>query len=163
VSGEPFHVLVFEVGGRRFGLPAHDVQQLLRAAALTPLPRAPAIVKGIINLRGRAVPVLDVRGRFGLASKPLAPSDHFVVARAGERLVVLHVDRALELVQLDAAEVEDARGVVPGAEYVAWIARRGSDLVLIHDLQTFLSKAEADDLDAALSQPALTAEKGAGR
>src|SRR4051794_17371746 len=101
-------VVVFEVGGQRYGLPAADVQELLRAVAVVPLPRAPVVVKGVINLRGRVVPVFDIRSRFRLPPRDVAPADHLVVAQAGPRLVALHVDRAIDLVHLDAADVEDA-------------------------------------------------------
>jgi purine-binding chemotaxis protein CheW len=144
-------VVVFELGGQLFGLPASDVRELLRAVAVVPLPRAPAVVKGVFNLRGRVVPVLDVRARFGLPHGVIEPADHFIVARAGERLVALHVDRATDLVRLNAADLEAARGLVPGTEYVAWVAKVPNNLVLIHDLPTFLSRAEAAVLDEALT------------
>ena len=71
-------------------------------------------------------------------------------ARAGERLVALRVDRAADLIRMDAADVEDARSALPGVEYLAWVAKLPHCLVLIHDLQTFLLCAEAAELDAAL-------------
>jgi purine-binding chemotaxis protein CheW len=147
---ESLQVLVFEVEGQRYALPAADVQELVRAVRIVPLPRAPAVVEGIINLRGQVIPVLDVRARFRLPSRPLAHTDHFIVARAEQRLVALHVDRALDLVNLDTRDVQEARSVVPGVEYVSWVARLPQDLVLIHDLRTFLSQAEADSLAEAL-------------
>jgi purine-binding chemotaxis protein CheW len=150
VDDHSLAVVVFELGGRLYGLPAADVRELVRAVAVVPLPRAPAVVKGVIDLRGRVVPVLDVRRRFGLPAREVDPADHFVVARAGERLLALHVDRATDLVEVGAADLADARGLVPGAEYVAWVARGPHDLVLVHDLATFLSRAEAEALDAAL-------------
>lgn len=146
---QPLQVVVFEVGGQRYGLPACDVQELLRAVSIVPLPRAPAIVEGIINLRGRIVPVLDARSRFRLPPRPLDPNDHFVVARAGDRVVALRVDRAVELVQLKAEDIEEGGSVVPGVEYVAWVARLPHDLVLIHDPRTFLSDEESAALDEA--------------
>ena len=146
---QSLQVLVFEVSGQRYGLPAGDVQELLRAVSIISLPGAPAVVEGIINLRGRIVPVLDVRHRFRLPARPLHPNDHFIVARAGERVVALHVDRALDLVRLEAADIEEANRVVPGVEYVAWVARLPHDLVLIHDLRTFLSGEESVALDEA--------------
>jgi purine-binding chemotaxis protein CheW len=143
--------VLFEIGGQRFGLPAADVQELVRAAAIVPLPSAPAIVEGIVNLRGRVVPVLDIRARFRLPPKPLEPSDHFVIARVAGRLLALRVDRALELVHLTPADLEDARSGIPGAEYVTWVAKLPFDLVLIHDLRTFLSRAEFTLLEEALA------------
>ena len=152
MAAQSLEVVVFEVGGRRYGLPAADVREIVRAAALTPLPRAPAIVEGILNLRGRIVPVLDIRARFRLPPRPIQPSDHLIIAlgSAGERAVAIRVDRATDLVRLSAEDVEDARGAVPGAEYVAWVAKFPNDLVLIHDLRTFLSRAESAALDEAL-------------
>lgn len=150
MEGQFLEVLVFEVGGQQYGLPASDVQELQRAATLTPLPRAPAVVEGVVNLRGRVIPVLDIRSRFGLPARPMERTDHFVVARAGERVVALRVDRAIDLVRVDAADVEDARGSVPGVDYVTWVAKLPHSLVLIHDLRTFLSRAEAAELDEAL-------------
>jgi purine-binding chemotaxis protein CheW len=158
LAGEPLQVLVVEVGRQRYGLPVADVRELVRAVTIVALPRAPAIVEGIINLRGRVVPVLDIRTRFRLPAKPLEHSDHFVVAQAGERLVAMRVDRALDLVHLEAADLEDARGLIPGAEYVRWVAKLPHNLVLIHDLRTFLSRAESAGLAEALPAPA--GEKG---
>jgi purine-binding chemotaxis protein CheW len=154
VEDETLDAVVFELGGQLFGLPAAEVCELLRAVAVVPLPRAPAVVKGVFNLRGRVVPVLDVRARFGLPASAIEPEHHFIVARAGERLVALHVDRATDLVRLNAADLEAARGLVPGAEYVAWVAKVPNNLVLIHDLPAFLSRAEAAALDEALTAAA---------
>jgi purine-binding chemotaxis protein CheW len=149
VAGD-LEILIFEVGGQRYGLPARDVQEVVRAVAMQPLPKAPAVVEGVINLRGQVVPVLDIRARFRLPAKALAPSDHLVIAWVGERRVALRVDRAVDLVRCRAADVEDARVVLPGVEYVSWVARGPHQLVLIHDLRTFLSRAEATALTASL-------------
>jgi purine-binding chemotaxis protein CheW len=142
--------VVFEAGGQRYGLPAPDVREVLRAAALTPLPGAPAVIEGVLNVRGRIVPVLDIRARFRLPSKDLEPSDHLIVAAAGPRVVALRADRALGLLRLQADRIEDARQLVPGAEYVAGVARLEDGLLLIHDLRTFLSESEAAALDEAV-------------
>src|SRR5881296_2430916 len=76
-------VLVFEVGGQKYALPTADVRELVRAVAITPLPAAPAVIEGVVDVRGRVLPVLDVRARFRLPPKALDPSDHFIVASAG--------------------------------------------------------------------------------
>ncbi len=153
-NGGLTEVLVFEVGGQRYGLPAPDVEELVRAVTITPLPRAPAVIEGIVDVRGRVVPVLDIRARFRLPARGPEHTDHLVVASAGDRLLALRADRAIGLVRLDPRDVEDAGRVVPAAEYVAGIARLPDGLVLIHDLRTFLSRAETEVLDESLSEPA---------
>jgi purine-binding chemotaxis protein CheW len=142
--------LIFAIGRQRYGLPASDVRELLRAVTIVPLPKAPAIVEGVIDVRGRLAPVLDIRTRFRLPPKPLEHTDHFIVAVAGDRMVALRADRALELARLDAHDIADAATLGPGVEYVAGIARLADGLVLIHDLRSFLSETEAATLDAAL-------------
>ena len=147
-------VLVFEVGGQTYGLPTADVRELVRAVAITPLPSAPAVIEGVVNVRGRVLPVLDVRTRFGMPATPLDPSDHFIVASAGPRGVILRVDRATHLALVDQASVQSPETLGPSGTYVAGVAKVEGGLMLIHDLATFLSAAEAASLDEALSAPA---------
>jgi purine-binding chemotaxis protein CheW len=147
-------VLVFEVGGQKYGLPTVDVRELVRAVTITPLPNAPAVIEGVVNVRGRVLPVLDIRARFRLPAKPLDPSDHFIVASAGPRGVILRVDHATHLALVDEASVQSPQTLGPSATYVAGVAKLDDGLVLIHDLTTFLSAAEAASLDEALRAPA---------
>lgn len=151
--GRAREVLVFEIEGRRYGLPTADVREIIRAVAITPLPHAPAVIEGVVDVRGCVLPVLDVRARFSLPAKALDPSDHFIVASAGPRGVILRVDRATHLALVDDALVQTPQTLGPGATYVAGVARLEGGLVLIHDLATFLSAAEAASLDEALSAP----------
>ena len=146
-------VLVFEVGGQRYALPTADVCELVRAVAITPVPGAPAVIEGVVDVRGRVLPVLDVRARFRLPAKALDPSDHFIVASAGTRGVILRVDRATHLALLDEASAQPPQALGPGAAYVAGLAKLEDGMVLIHDLTTFLSDAEAASLDEALPAP----------
>lgn len=135
-------VLVFEVAGQRHGLPAGDVRGLIRAAAVTPFPQSPPGVEGILNLRGQVVPVIDVRRRLGLPQKALEPSDHFLVAQGPSGPVALHVDRALDLAQVQNGDIQEARNVAVGAESIHWVAKLAEHLVLIHDLNALLSWTE---------------------
>jgi purine-binding chemotaxis protein CheW len=148
--GPHLEFLIVEVGGRRYGLAAADVREIVRAVPPVPLPGTPAVVEGVINLRGRVVPVLDLRRRFGLPARPLEHTDHLVIARAGDRLVALRVDRALDLVRVPAPEVEDVQGVAPAGQAVTRVAKLPGDLVLVQDLGAALSSAEAAALDEAL-------------
>lgn len=143
-------VLVFEVEGETYGLPTADVRELVRAVAITPLPNAPSVIEGVVNVRGHVLPVLDVRARFRLPAKPLDPSDHFIVASAGARGVILRVDRASHLALIDEASVQPPETLGPSGTYVAGVAKLPDGLVLIHDVTTFLSAAEAASLDEAL-------------
>ena len=146
-------LLSFELERRRFAIPALLVREIVRAVAVSALPRAPAIVEGMINLRGDLVPVLDIRSRFGLPAVPTHPQQYFVVAEAGARTVVLRVDHVIGLVEVPESAIEPPS--LPGTEHVAGIAKLAEGLLVIHDLARFLSLDETVALDGALPVVAL--------
>jgi purine-binding chemotaxis protein CheW len=145
-------LLLTEIGGLRYGMRESDVVELLPAVATTRLPRAPPVVEGVANIRGRVVPVLDVRARFGLAAKETAPGDHLVVCNAGLRRVAFRVDRALDLVTVADDAVEDARSVVSSIGHLVGVAKLRDGLTLIHDIAAFLTQAEQDAIDVAMGE-----------
>ena len=144
--------LCFEVDGLRFGLWSTIVIEAIRAVSVVPLPKSPPAVRGVINLRGKAVPVFDLRPRFNLSPKEVEPANHFVVARAGERTVAFLADQALGLFDVAEDAVEKAKEVTPSAEYLEGIVKMPDGLVLIHDPATFLSRAEEVALDIAMRE-----------
>lgn len=154
VPTPPQEVLLFTLASQRYAVPSADVRELVRAARLTPLPRAPDVVEGLLNLRGELLPVLDLRRRFRLPPRPLSPSEHFIVTRAGHRTVVLRVDRAEGLLALEPDALDTTPQALPGVGYVAGALKLPDGLVLVHDLATFLSEAESLALDTALAERA---------
>lgn len=141
-------VLVLDVGGRRCALRAADVVEVHRAAWVDPLPRAPAIVMGVIDVRGEILPVVDLHRRFGLPSKPMDLHDHLVVVQGRTRRMALHVGRHVDLVPALAADLDHAVDVAP---YARGAARLTDGLVVIHDVDAFLTPAEHSLLDEALA------------
>jgi purine-binding chemotaxis protein CheW len=144
--------LLFELERETFAVPLASVLEVLRAVAIRRLPNAPAVIEGIIDVRGDLVPVVDVRSRFRLAAKPLELSDHFVVAEAGSRRIALRVDRALGLMRLRAISLAHASNLPRGVAHVSGVASAPEGLVLFHDLRAFLSEAESQSLERALSE-----------
>ncbi len=159
-------VLEFVIEGRRWALLAGDVVEVLRAVAIAELPRAPAVVEGVIDVRGTLVPVYDLRRRFGLPERRVRPSDQLIVARAGERRVALRCDRAARLHAVDPAHMVMPAEVAPWMEAasgtVTGMARLPDGLLVVHDLRAFLSEAEAADLDAAMRAAGTPGSDGAG-
>lgn len=144
-------ILLFDVAGERCALPVADVLRVVPAAAVAPLPGAPPVIDGVLDLRGRVVPVLSLRRRFGLPDRALRPDDVFVVAAVGGRVAALRADAALGIARVDPADVVPAGDVVARPGHVGGVARLPDGLALIHDLRTFLSDAEAAGVDAALA------------
>ncbi|MDE1146521.1 MAG: chemotaxis protein CheW [Azospirillaceae bacterium] len=148
-------LLRFDLDGRAFGLPLAMVERAVRAVAVTALPGAPGLVLGVINLQGQVVPVMDIRRRFGIASRPPAVTDHMIVARGPYRTVVLLVDTVVGTVAGAPVDWVAANGVVPGVDdAIAGVVRLEDGLLLIHDLDRFLTMEEEDQLAAALAEQA---------
>ena len=147
-------ILLFTIDDQRYGVPAETIVEIVRAVAITLLPSAPAVIEGLIDLRGSVVPVFDLRRRFRLPARELSPNDQFVIVRAGTRTAALHVDRAVDIMDVDDAAIGSLSGQLHQADYVAGVAALADGLAVIHDVDTFLSRAESESLDAALAAAA---------
>jgi purine-binding chemotaxis protein CheW len=143
--------VVFSLDAGRYALPLHCVERIVRAVQVTSLPQAPAIVLGAIDVAGRVLPVLNIRQRFGLPQRDIAPADQFLIACTPKRTVVLAIDTAAGVLEWPAAATTDAGSLAPGLAHIRGVIAMADDLVLIHDLDAFLSMDEAQALDAALT------------
>lgn len=144
-------LLLLALDDRRFALPIGAVRETVPAVAVTPLAGAPGVVEGVIDVRGTATPVLDLRARFGLPPRPVSPDQHLVLALAGERPVALRVDRALDVVAAGDAATTPAGAGDPAMRHLAGVVHLDDGLVLIADLAAFLAQGEAEALDDALA------------
>jgi purine-binding chemotaxis protein CheW len=142
-------LLVFELAAVRYAIPLTSVREVVRAVLVTPLPEAPPVIEGVIDVRGELVPVLDLRLRFGHSARALDPDDRLIVAWTGDRLVSMRCERTewIETVPGDAVSEppygRDGR--------ISGIAQLPDGVVLIQDLAAFLDEAESVALDSALS------------
>jgi purine-binding chemotaxis protein CheW len=147
------HVLIFELAGRTCAFALVDVEEVLRAVAIEPLPAAPPIVEGVINRRGTLVPVLDAAARFGFERSAARASDQLIVLRA-EMTVAVRVSRAVTIREVTLAPGEPQRGLPPGVVHVAGFALVPDGVLVVLDLRAFLSHEEAGALHHALSDAA---------
>lgn len=143
-------LLVFRLDEWKCALPLAAVERSYRAVAVTPLPGAPEKVMGIVNVHGVVHPVIDLRHCFGLPTRPLSPADHLVIGRTWRRSVALVVDSVEGVFDHAPAEIADADSILPDMEYVSGVVRMKDGMVLIHDLDRFLSLEEETLLDQAL-------------
>jgi purine-binding chemotaxis protein CheW len=145
-------LLVFELAGVRYALELTSVREVVHAVLISPLPDAPPVIEGVIDVRGELVPVYDLRARFGLPARPLHPDERLVIAWTGERLVAFRCELT-EWVEGISPSLIDAPDEVRGAgRHIAGIVRLADGLVLIQNLSEFLDAAEAEALTAALSR-----------
>lgn len=148
---EASDLLVFAIGEGRYGVEVRVVQEVVRAVLITPLPGAPPVVEGIIDVRGQIVPVYDLRARLGLRPRGLNVHDRFILAWAGDRLVALHAERTEWLVTVAEDALERSGAVTLGGRRLVGAARTPDGIILITDLSAFLDDAERTALEDALA------------
>lgn len=152
MNGTLNQLVAFSLDGQSYALRLDSVQRIVPVVEVTPLPAAPEIVLGIVNLWGKIVPVLDVRRRFKLPKQELNLSDQLVVARTAKRTVALVVDSVRGVVERSPQEITEAGLILPGLEYVQGVAKLQDGMLLIHDLDTFLSLDEEKQLEGAMTK-----------
>src|SRR5512146_2772185 len=123
----------FQVGQRTFALPITAVHEIVRPPQITAVPQSAEYVEGVINLRGRIVPVIDLRRRFGEAVTESTRKNRILVVTIENRLVGLLADSASEVLKIAEAEIEPSPKLFGEAEhsYVAGIAKCGTRLVVL--------------------------------
>ena len=128
------------------------MERVVRAAAITPLPKAPEIVLGVLDFQGQVIPVINLRRRFRIPERALRTSDQFVIARARLVTVALAVDGVESVLEESAREVVAPNDILSGTGFLEGVTRTADGLVLIHDLATLLFPEEELLLARALQE-----------
>lgn len=136
------HLATFFLAGEEYGVDVRLVQEIIRVSEITQVPRAPTFVKGVINLRGRIVPVVDLKRKLGLGEvdEGARPS-RIVVARIKDRLLGLLVDGASQVLRVPVSVIEAAPEEVVSidANYIRGVAKLEKRLIILMDLHKVLS------------------------
>lgn len=147
-------VLVFDIDGQRFGLDASKVLEVLPAATLTFLPNLPPGVQGVLDVRGTVVPIIGVRRALGLEQRPIHSTDHLVIASTRGRTVGLHVDHALEIVNINTTGLDSSDDDV--GDPISRVARLDGGLISINLVEAIVGDWEVRDwraVDPGNTQP----------
>ncbi|HJX85786.1 MAG TPA: chemotaxis protein CheW [Candidatus Angelobacter sp.] len=151
------HIVGFRIGRETFGVPIAMVHEIVRVPDITAVPEAPDYVEGVINLRGKIVPVIDLRKRFGELEIESTKKNRILVAEVDHKMVGLMVDAASEVIKLPESDVEPAPNVFEEGElnYVTGVGKLGGRLIILVDLTRILQKGELRRLgEVVQSQPA---------
>jgi purine-binding chemotaxis protein CheW len=141
--------VTFRLGEETYGVNVMQVQEVLRITEIAPVPGSPDYVVGIINLRGNVVTVIDTRKRFGLYPKDCDDSSRIVIIEADDQVIGILVDSVAEVVELRASEIESAPNVgnEESSRYIQGVTSRNGELLILVDLNRFLSDEERAELD----------------
>jgi purine-binding chemotaxis protein CheW len=137
-------VLVFVLGNEEYGVDILKVQEIRGYEKVTPIPAQPAYLKGVVNLRGTIVPVIDLRVKFGMPEPRYDSFTVVIVLRVAGRVIAIVVDAVSDVVRLTASEVKDAPrlGALVDSSFLAGLATQDERMILLLDIEKFLSSGE---------------------
>ncbi|REE94438.1 purine-binding chemotaxis protein CheW [Paenibacillus taihuensis] len=147
---EEIKVIVFGLAHEEYGVEVDKVRTIERMMPITRVPKTPAFIKGVINLRGVVLPVIDLRGRFGLPETVETESSRIIIVAVNDLEVGFIVDAANDVIDIDENSIDTPPEVVGGikAKYLRGVAKIGDNRLLIMlNLSEVLNKSEIIQLE----------------
>lgn len=144
-TSDELKLIVFKLGREEYGLDILKVQEIKRLMSITRVPSTPSYIKGVINLRGSVLPVIDLRTRLSLPENPLTDAARIVVVLINENIVGFIVDEVVEVTTMSKGNVEAATSLSSGisAEYFSGIAKAENRLFILLNPETIVNIAQA--------------------
>ncbi len=141
-AAAPREYLAFKLGDDEYGIDIQRVREIRSYETPTRIAHAPAFVKGVVNLRGTIVPIIDLRLKFGLDTARYDAFTVVIVLNVGPRTMGLVVDAVDDVVMLDAAQQREVPAIDVGAEHLQGIGTLDHRLLLLLDVDRLLGSAE---------------------
>jgi purine-binding chemotaxis protein CheW len=137
-------LVTFVVGAEEFAVPILSVQEINRMMQITRVPQSPPFVEGVINLRGKIIPVVDLRKRFGLENSQSNADNRIIVVEVGGRVIGFTVDRVNEVLRIPSSIVEPPPAMVSGidSEYVQGVGKLEDRLLILLELGRLFAPAQ---------------------
>jgi len=147
-DSELLQLVTFTIGHEEFGVDILAVQEIIRTMEITKVPKAPHFVEGVINLRGKVIPIIDLRSRFNMSTKKHDKSTRIIVLEINTMIVGFVVDAVSEVLRVPANTVEPPPPVVAGveSEYISGIGKLDDRLLILLDLNKLLGGVEINAL-----------------
>ena len=148
VLREEIQLACFRIGSELYALDIMRIKEIIRPQKLTPIPKAPSFIEGVINLRGVVIPVADLRKRFDQPISEANRKNRIIVCSLTGRIIGLMVDEVTEVKRFGRQEIAPAPQFIDGPEanYFLGVARRDEDLIMLIDLEKVLSSDEKIEL-----------------
>ncbi len=151
-AGELLQLVSFILGNEEFGVDILHVQEINRMMLITKVPNAPGYVEGVINLRGRVIPVIDLRLKLGMEKKEPDKNTRIVVVEVREKIVGFIVDAVKEVIRIPEEITEEPPDIVTGlnSEYIKAVGKLEDRLLILIDLKKILFAEDIEKLEAVM-------------
>lgn len=148
---ELLQLVSFKIGNEEFGIDILKVQEIIRLMTITVVPNSPEFVEGVINLRGRIIPVLDLRIKLGMPRIQHSSNTRIIVVETNNSTVGFIVDAVSEVLRIPQNITEPPPSIVAGvdSEYITSVGKLDDRLLILLDLEKILSISEKEDLRKA--------------
>ncbi len=148
-DSELLQLVSFEVGDEEYAVPILSVQEINRMMQITRVPQSPPFVEGVINLRGKIIPVIDLRKRFGLAKLENSDNVRIIVVEIASRVIGFTVDSVNEVLRINANIVEPAPAMVSGqdTDYVQGVGKLDDRLLILLNLEKLFTSDEIAEIE----------------
>lgn len=141
-------IVVFGLSNEEYGIGIAQVQEIIRPVGITRIPGMPAFIEGVINLRGKIIPIIDLRNRFGLTKKDEDANTRVVVAGVSSQTVGLVVDSVSEVLRLANDSIDPLPPTLTDidAEYLRGVGKMDNRLIILLELEKVLTDLEKGTL-----------------
>jgi purine-binding chemotaxis protein CheW len=145
----------FAIGDDQYGVDIMAVREIKGWSDITHLPKQPEYVRGVLNLRGAIVPIVDLRCRFGQGLTETTPLHIVIIVQIGGRQVGLIGDRVLDIVSVDAAQIQPVPRTAQGAttDFLSGLVTHDNIMIALIDLPNLLSVKDGGDADRPAGEP----------
>lgn len=140
-----YQLVVFKIGDEEFGVDISQVREIVRLIEVTYMPKAPAFIEGVVNLRGQIVAVIDLAKRLGISSKPRGDTTRIIVIEIGENTVGMVVDSVSEVLRMSSEDIEEVPSLIETEvpeHYIRGVGKLKDRLLVLLDLSRVLSHEE---------------------
>jgi len=144
-------LLIFTLSDLRCALQLSDIERILIAVAISPVPKAPNIVMGLINVHGRIVPVLNIRTLLRLPEIEMTLNDQIIIVRTASRPVAILVDNVQGVAEFSEQDIIAPEELYPGIEYLEGVTKLKDGILSIYNLDRFLSSEEKAEIEHLLT------------
>lgn len=137
-------VVVFGLGREEYGVEITEVQEIVRLQDITKIPNTPEFVEGVVNLRGKVIPLIDLKKRFGLEQAERTGDNRIIVVNINDSVIGVIVDYVSEVIRLADDMIEQPPSIVKGIgkEYLKGIGKISDRLLILLDLEKILNSSE---------------------
>ena len=152
-TSKEIQVVIFRLGSEEFGARIDQVKEIIKMTHITRMPKAPSFIKGVINLRGDVIAVIDLAGQFNLPPSELDEETRIIVAEVDDNILGMLVNAVVEVLRISTENINPTPGMIEtniDTRYIEGIGKLEDRLFILLNLKKVLSAEEVESIEKAI-------------